>query len=1273
MKLLRWALCACRKLEACLIRMQPDEEIIPDYGFTALTPKKISADPSNEYFKALKFALSQKSVRNIAVTGSYGAGKSTVINSFLEEYEKGHFINVSLAGFDMPGNGDPAKSQEVELSILQQILYKKNRDALPDSRIDRILNRNKAHIRRVFWASLKIFIPLGGIFFLVFHEKAHQSTGVPEKIYSIINVLPYGKMVVLLILSLVTLYNIAECASRVGIFDKKIKLNKVGLLSGEMELDSREASSLLNNCLDEIVYFFSKLEEYRIVIFEDLDRLKNPEIFVKLREINKIVNNNLSEDKPLRFIYAVRDDIFSGAAARTKFFDFIVPIVPVMDSRNAFSLLNGKMKEIIPDGEECLRGTAVYINDMRSLQNIVNEYRIFSEVVDNTNRRVSLYAMVFYKNIFAHDYSLIDKKISVLYNFIYQYRTHRLHENYFTGLDERINFLSQKLTDIREEKTRTAEDVRESLISEYVPEKLRGMVHFFKQPQSSGYYSQGPQHADTNQLISNEATFESFFSSSGILIGYQSQNRYITQELTDAERSKIADSYQQRKDLVGEERDANFVRVQGELKQAREDKRRRNAISLAELVRLIKKEKFDAIAIKYIDEIDTHDFISVEQKKAVRDEMRYGGSDALYLLLSRGYLDQDFMRSRSVFHGGGLSVNDNEFIKNVALGMSSTESNENVALDDVSGVIIEIASQNLLHQDATMHHQIVTHMLKAGDWRLDEMLATLFTKSGEHVLSLMIALESRFSEPDSFSALLVRALDKNGYLDILVAHLSEKDDTGPYARLAAAVVSLINPDRAEKRSDYRCYVGSLGTAIVDFLEPEEVQSFLAHIASLEVRYESLSVPLSDTEQECVRFIGEKSLYLLTGKNVGIILAAQLPGWQITPDGCRALPWTTAKEHSLPALEYFKENADNFVSEVFLNSNEQGRAVPDVLSLGALSNEMKIRIVKEMSFCLDTLSEISAEPGLTDANQQLSFHDLFYRHDRIQAEWGELISYIGEDCNMQALTAFMTRHADTLSLSGPEVSDGDAYDLLYMKVVCNAEFSDEDYKKIITHVEINTSYFDERITSEILIRLLEMNKIPLSEENFTQVIKIAPETDNGLCQALVSWFCRYQSVFMTAADFYLRKEESEEFFDRLLGSLMHSPQFSDDNKMNLYLHYEEIYLDGDEGEINLPLSVKKSAFFISTSQEMKMRLMTSLIAGNYLDKKMLAEMAEEMSEKELQKIFVQRTAATLTLIDRDMCVPLLNILRKAAMIKDYEFRDDGKVFLTIRRSVFEDEE
>lgn len=1176
------------------------------------------------------------------------------------EFENGHFINVSLAGFDMPGNGEPAKSQEVELSILQQILYKKNRDALPDSRIDRILNRNKEHIRHVFVASLKILLPLGGAFFLMFHDTAHRLTGVPEGLYDFINELPYVRMVVLAILFLILLYFITECASRVGIFDKKIKLNKVGLLSGELDLQSGDTSSLLNNCLDEIVYFFSKLTEYRIVIFEDLDRLKNPEIFVKLREINKIVNNNLSEEAPLRFIYAVRDDIFSGADTRTKFFDFIIPIVPVMDSRNAFSLLNDKMKFYIQDGEDCLRSTAAYISDMRSLKNIVNEYLLFSEVVDNTKSKINLYALVFYKNIFGHDYSFIDRKISILYRFIHDYRIMKLHKEYFSELDERFSSLSSHLAAIIAEKSRTSEDVRKNIISTFIPYRLTGVISFYT-TQNNHHHSP----YNTQQLIDNEEYFvELLKSTSTIKLGVWSYNSDATITLSSSERNAVFEDYQTRKTIVGEKREETFKSVQREIKQVKEDIRRKNAISLAELVTLMKKDAFTEVARKYMDDIRTHDFISEEQFDVIRSEMRYGGFDALYLLLSRGYLDQDFMRSRSVFHEGGLSVNDNEFVKNVALGLSSEKSNTEFAIDDVAGVLREITAQHLLHHDAVLHHQIIAHLLSSSASLLDEMFATLFSKSGEYVLNIFSILDSRFADPDTFPCLLVRALDKNGYLDAMVTLLKTGEDSESHTCIAAAVVSWISPDRTETPDQYRQFVGALGTGIVHFVEPARVPTFMTYIAELEVCYETLTVPLSDTEQDCVCFIGKNHLYRLTSENVGITLATQLLAEGISVEECRKRPWTLAQTHSLPALDYFSDNADEFVREVFLSSEEQGRAVTDVLSLDPLSDAMKFRIVEEMNFCLDTLAEISTEPGRTEAAQQLSFHDLFYRHDRIQAEWPELTSYIGEDCNMQVLTGFMTRHADTLSLSGPESKDGDLYDLLYMKVICNTGFNNDDYKKVVKYVEINTSHFDERISNEIIIRLLEMNKIPLTPEDYTHVIGNASEPDSAFFNVLVSWFSRYQDVFMAASDHYLYKEDDEDIFGVLLDGVMCSALFTDDNKITLFSQNEDYYREMNAADIKLPVNTITRAFSAASGEDLKLQLIISLVAGGYQDRGRLALMTETMEEKELQKIFTQKYTATLTLNDRDNCISLLDWLKQSGLIKSYEFRDDGKVSVVI---------
>ncbi|WP_110877665.1 hypothetical protein [Franconibacter helveticus] len=1258
----------CKKLENKFSKVRPSADDLPESKYTSLTPKKIKDTEGNTYFKALRYALSQKDVRNIAVTGAYGAGKSTVLHSYMSTYEEERFISVSLAGFDMQGNEYLAKSHEVELSILQQILYKKNRDELPDSRIDRILNRNRAHIWRVFWSALSIIAPISGILSIIFHKKVLEVTGIPESAFGFFNAIPYPKAIIILLLLFSALYFISKCASQIGIFDKKIKLNKIALFSGEIDLGSGETLSLLNNCLDEIVYFFSRMESYRIVIFEDLDRLKNPDIFIKLREINKIVNNNLSNEVPLRFIYAVRDDIFSGADSRTKFFDFIIPVVPVMDDRNAFSLLNGKMKAMIPEGEECLRGTAVYISDMRTLHNIINEYLIFSEVVDNKNRNINLYAMVFYKNIFAHDYGLIDKKQSILYKIVYNYRIMKLHESYFIDLDYQISDLDKKMHGIIEEKASTKQDVRKSIVYSLIPENLSSIILFHKTNPNYNHYTNKFIPIDTQDLISNEQAFINLLTqSSSLYYGYISNNENRLIEITKKERDKLLENYQKRVGLVGEERQTSFKETQRQLKDAKEKFRRRKNISLAELILLIGREGFREITETYLQEIVKHDLISEEQKKAVSSEMHHGGFDALYLLLSRNYLDQDFMRSRSIFQEGGLSVNDNEFIKYIALGVPNEKANTELVIDDVDKVILEMSTQHLLHYEAAMHHQIVGRMLKNNDPQLDDMLATLFGKPAESVLTILNTLEARFSDPDSFPLLLVRALDKNRYLDLLIFQLNTVGDVEHFRRIAAEVVSLISPECSDNRSQYRRYIESLDTGIVHLFDPARVFTFLTHILSLKVCYENLTAPLSDTELTCLSFIGENSLYRLSRENIGIILSAQLSEHSYTAGECEQRPWTLAQEYSLAALDYFKCNADEFVREVFLQSEEKDAAIVAVLQLDSLSDEMKLSIAKNMNFCLDTLAEVPVKPECQESDQLLSFHDIFYHYDRVKASWPELINYISEACNMYVLTKFLARHAAELSTSMPKEIDGDYYDLLYMKIICNKALNEQDYKKVIANLEINTSFFNSSISDDIIIRLLQMDKIPLTRNDYLNVMNNISDLNSSIYDILASWLGRYQTELMSEPDYYLYNNDDISVFKNLISRMMHSTLLSDDNKMQLYCKYEDYYFELDEENINIPDEVKIGAFFMSSNEVMKIRIISSLIANNYRKRSVLALMADKLQENELKKIFSNKTSATLSLNDRNNCVPLLDKIQRAGLIKDYDLRDDGKVSVTIRSS------
>lgn len=70
------------------------------------------------------------------------------------------------------------------------------------------------------------------------------------------------------------------------------------------------------------------------IVFEDIDRFDTGLVFQRLRDINKLANSKnikrkirFKKQKTLKFIYLVRDDIFSYED-RIKFFDMIIPVVP---------------------------------------------------------------------------------------------------------------------------------------------------------------------------------------------------------------------------------------------------------------------------------------------------------------------------------------------------------------------------------------------------------------------------------------------------------------------------------------------------------------------------------------------------------------------------------------------------------------------------------------------------------------------------------------------------------------------------------------------------------------------------------------------------------------------------------------------------------------------------------------------------------------------------------------------------------------------------------
>ena len=414
--------------------------------YKALTPTD-SAEQVEEYLEALTWALQQKDIHNIALAGAYGSGKSSIIETFLRrEREKKRTIvdwlrsrnqrisaismKISMAEFEV-WKEDADKQEktrrhddssqtlnEVSEWILKQIFYKVESDEIPQSRYHKLC-------RRSFWSdytsvALALFLIVSLIFLFVPFTLDRMLALVDwialQGAFSTV----MGALTLCLFVALV----LAGAVYKWRFLFSNLKLKVLKLPAGTGIESERESESVFNRHLDEIVYFF-EVTKYRVVFFEDLDRLDEPNLFVRLRELNTLLNNsNAISKKPVVFVYAVRDDLF-GKEDRTKFFDFIIPVIPIINTTNSREvLLEWLRKEQEKDkrghniSEQFMRDVSPYIADMRILRNICNEFLIYKGTLKKSRNTAladhKIFAMILFKNLYPQDFAHIQAEQGII-------------------------------------------------------------------------------------------------------------------------------------------------------------------------------------------------------------------------------------------------------------------------------------------------------------------------------------------------------------------------------------------------------------------------------------------------------------------------------------------------------------------------------------------------------------------------------------------------------------------------------------------------------------------------------------------------------------------------------------------------------------------------------------------------------------------------------------------------------------------------------------------
>ncbi|WFG47175.1 hypothetical protein [Pseudonocardia alni] len=435
------------------------------------------ADHHETYVAHLDAVVQHAKNRNVALTGRYGTGKSSVIDKF-EEKHKGKVLRISITtlGPDRDGEG---LTNRIQKELVKQIIYRTKPSQLRSSRFTRT---DPITPKRALWqgalavAVLGLFLGLGG--WLPPFSPVPDLTLAPEA--SGLGpvsapLLRWGLLFV--VATVIAAWLRMAVASRI--------VTSLSTAGTSITLGERD-DTYFDTYLEELVSYFDRGDE-DYVIFEDLDRFDDPAIFDSLRELNTILHSSprrrprlrqrlkqlLSQrsDKPelvrhLCFIYAIKDSLFehlgepegqqnlddeqdtgrvatehatpsiSGnrtrsqvealaeRANRTKFFDVVIPMVPFLTHRNARDILDRELaqRDFSTDTvSRALRSlVARHVTDMRLLINIVNEFTVYAQrLLWSANPAPDLtgdhlFALVVYKNFHLADFEAIPVRKSAL-------------------------------------------------------------------------------------------------------------------------------------------------------------------------------------------------------------------------------------------------------------------------------------------------------------------------------------------------------------------------------------------------------------------------------------------------------------------------------------------------------------------------------------------------------------------------------------------------------------------------------------------------------------------------------------------------------------------------------------------------------------------------------------------------------------------------------------------------------------------------------------------
>lgn len=1049
-----------------------------EIDFNKLTP--IDNSEMHTYKEGLDFVFSQEDIKNAALTGPYGAGKTSLINSYKKLNPGKVFIHISLAYFQSEEKNDDAilepisakeqqsketksphfsKENILEAKILNQLLHQIDSKQIPKTnfKIKEKISRRKI----IFNTSLLIVLGLYSLFLVFYSSWAtyipQLTEGTLKSALSITtepNFRLYFGTVSITVIGFF-LYKLFKLQSNRNIF------KKLNLQGNQIEILEENDDSYFDKYLNEVLYVFEN-SKADAIIFEDIDRYSANQIFGKLREINTLVNNKKKKNilkkkknsifkkkkntiEPLRFIFSLRDDVFVSKD-RTKFFDFILPVVPVLDGSNSYELFLQEFKNEVQEeslNTKFLQGMSLYVDDMRMLKNIRNEFSVYKSRLDTINLDFNkLLALITYKNIFPRDFSELQLNSGFVFHLFSQ--KGKFIEKDIIAIDNEITEKEQLLSKIQNDEARSVEELdsiyyqtlhRFHLVGGKPIESFKSRVELVKELRENAKSITIIKPNRYQDVISIEREFEALEN-----IPEYVERKKIIQNKTSLEEGKI-----------------NF-----ELQQL---KKRKNSFFNKKLQNIITRENIDFIfKSTYEDEIGTENKFEEIKSSSYFSLIKF--------LIRNGYIDETYSDYMTYFYPTSISIGDKIFLRSIS---DEFAKEYNYSLKNPHLVMSRLDVTDFQKREI-LNFELLNHLLSKAELNttyletfIDQLSESKKFDFIEQFLALRTNTKAFITSLNTFWPRFIEEV-------ILNSNYAE-----PLKKQIALDILIHSQDDDLEMIDKNFYLSEYISNNKDFLNIEnpDTKEIIEKLVLLNVRFTDLDLENSHNSLIIEVYLNKlfKLNFLLINKFLMLMYNIENETSLLHKNYSLIM---SNKDEIL--YEYVNNNIQEYLEVVLDNCKEQiSDEQPAILEL--LKNR-KVEFdtkIKYINFLINKVEEL-------DKIDDIRLWPTALAQSIISIEAPNVLSYFfkSEHGLDSYLINFINEFEEDLSFEPDFLNANfgeDAVESFYDAIIQANNLANNQYKSLLSSFDWHYNEFEvENIESEKISILIELGIISMSEEN-----------------------------------------------------------------------------------------------------------------------------------------------------------------------------------------------